>query len=352
MHIDLNGQLDSPRSEAGCRRGQRRCGRNNLIGRMSVIAMALTVLMPWLSCAGASAQPPQGPHITGIEHVTDRWDKVSVYSPSMNKVIVNDVYKAPKSDAPVFYLLPGIDGGDNLDPGGNWAPGTKSWFGMTDIQGFFADKNVNVVSPLGGQFSWYTNWVNDPSKQYQTYMTQELPPLMNKQYNTNGENAVGGLSSTGGTAVDYAIQAPGQYRAVGSYSGMPSVDPQQVSMTLMGGGASAEAMWGPLGGPLWVAHDPARNVEKLRGVAVYAAASASGGVGAVDRLPAGFGPNITGGLIERIVADSTQRFADAAAAAGVPVNYVVRPEGSHTWGLFESEMQESWNTTIGPALGA
>jgi S-formylglutathione hydrolase FrmB len=44
-------------------------------------------------------------------------------------------------------------------------------------------------------------------------------------------------------------------------------------------------------------------------------------------------------LIERIVADSTKVFADAAAAAGVPVNYVVRPEGSHTWGLFESEMQ-------------
>jgi S-formylglutathione hydrolase FrmB len=44
-------------------------------------------------------------------------------------------------------------------------------------------------------------------------------------------------------------------------------------------------------------------------------------------------------------------FADNAAAAGVPVTYIVRPEGSHTWGLFESEMQESWNTTIGPALG-
>jgi diacylglycerol O-acyltransferase / trehalose O-mycolyltransferase len=299
----------------------------------------------------AAAQPRQGAHITGIEHVNDRWDKVSVFSPSMNKVIVNDVYKAPKSGAPVFYLLPGIDGGDDI-AGGGLAPGTKSWFGMTDIQGFFANKNVNVVSPLGGQFSWYTNWVADPGKQYQTYMTQELPPLINEEYNANGRNAVGGLSSTGGTAIDYAVQAPGQYRAVGSYSGMPSVDPQQVSMTLMGGGASADAMWGPAGGPLWVAHDPARNVEKLRGVAVYAAASASGGVGEVDRLPAGFGPNITGGLIERIVADSTKRFADAAAAAGVPINYVVRPDGSHTWGLFESEMQESWNTTIGPALGA
>jgi len=26
-------------------------------------------------------------------------------------------------------------------------------------------------------------------------------------------------------------------------------------------------------------------------------------------------------------------------------------KSSHTWALFESEMQESWNTTIGPALG-
>ena len=98
----------------------------------------------------------------------------------------------------------------------------------SDIQGFFADKNVNVVSPLGGQFSWYTNWDNDGSKQYQTYMTKELPPLINAQYKANRKNAVGGLSSTGGTAVDYAIQAPGLYRAVGSYSGLltPADDPQ------------------------------------------------------------------------------------------------------------------------------
>lgn len=308
-----------------------------------------------LGAPGALADPSQGAHITDIQQVNDRWDKVSVYSPSMNKVIVNDVYKAPGGGAPTLYLLPGIDGGDNLDPGTSFAPGSKSWFGMTDIQGFFGNKFVNVVSPLGGQFSWYTNWVNDPSKQYQTYMTRELPPVINAAYSTNGRNAVGGLSSTGGTAIDYAVQAPGVYQAVASYSGFPaSSDPQaaqQISLTLMSGGASADNMWGPQGGPLWIAHDPSKNVNKLRGVAVYAAAS-GGGQGAVDKLPDGFGNNFAGGLIEGIVADNTKRFADAAAAAGVPVNYVVRPQGTHTWGLFESEMQESWNTTIGPALGA
>jgi diacylglycerol O-acyltransferase / trehalose O-mycolyltransferase len=182
-------------------------------------------------------------------------------------------------------------------------------------------------------------------------MTQELPPLINKQYNTNRRNAVGGLSSTGGTALDYAIQAPGMYRAVGSYSGLltPNSDAQNVSLTLGGGGANAADMWGPPGGPLWVQHDPSLNVGKLKGVAVWVGAS-GGGQGDVDKLPPGTN-NFTGGMIEGIVADSTRRFADAAKAAGVPVTYVARPEGSHSWGLFESEMQESWNTTIGPALG-
>ena len=322
-----------------------------LVRRLRVLAVALITAFPLLAIPVAAAAPPGGASITGIEHVNDRWDKVSVFSPSMNKVIVNDGLKAPKSGAPTFYLLPGIDGGDNLDPGGNFAPGTKSWFGFTDLQGFFGNKNVNVVSPLGGAFSWYTNWVDDASKQYQTYMTQELPPLINAQYKTNGRNAVAGLSSTGGTAVDYAIQAPGLYRAVGSYSGFltPSTGAQNVSLTLSGGGASADAMWGPQGGPLWVAHDPTVNVARLKGTAVFVTASA-GGQGDVDKLPPGTN-NFTGGFIEGIVNDSTKQFADAAAAAGVPITYVVRPQGSHSWGLFESEMQESWNTTIGPALG-
>lgn len=311
-----------------------------------------------LSLVSVAAVPPAHAdvaRITDVQHVSDRWDKVSVFSPAMNKVVVNDVYKAPGGSAPVFYLLPGIDGGDNLDPGANFGPGAKSWFGMADIPGFFGNKNVTVVSPLGGQFSWYTDWINDPSKQYQTYMTRELPPVINAAYNGTGRSAVGGLSSTGGTAIDYAVQAPGVYSAVASYSGFPAVsDPQaaqQVALTLMSGGASADNMWGPQGGPLWVAHDPSKNAAKLRGVGVYAAA-AGGKVGDVDRLPPGFGSNFAGGMIEGIVAESTKKFADAATAAGVPVTYVQRPEGSHTWGLFESEMQESWFTTVGPALGA
>jgi diacylglycerol O-acyltransferase / trehalose O-mycolyltransferase len=110
-------------------------------------------------------------------------------------------------------------------------------------------------------------------------------------------------------------------------------------------------MWAPEGSPAWIAHDPSKNATKLRGVGVYAAASL-GAVGAVDTLPADFPTPIGGQLVEGITLDCTQQFADAAKAAGVPIMFVVRQEGARTWGLFESEMQESWNTVMGPALRA
>lgn len=301
----------------------------------------------------AHAQPaapvPAGASITGIEQVTDRWQKISVYSPSMDKVIVNDVFRAPDGNsAPIFYLLNGADGGiDN-----------KGWFGLTNIPEFFGDKNVNVVSPIGGRSSFYTDWMaDDPAlgrNKWQTYLTRELPPLMDKELNSNGLNAIGGLSMSGGAAIDLAIQAPGLYKAVGSYSGCPATSQgkqyTQTVLTVLGGGGNAANMWGPQGSPEWTAHDPTLNVAKLKGTAVYVAASA-GGVGSVDNLPPGF-PTPTGGLlVEGITLDCSRQFVDAANAAGVPVTFIVRPEGAHTWGLFDSEMRESWNLVIGPALG-
>jgi len=121
-------------------------------------------------------------------------------------------------------------------------------------------------------------------------------------------------------------------------------------LTVLGGGGNAANMWGPDGSPEWNAHDPSKNVAKLQGVALYVAA-APGVVGAVDDLPANFPTPIGGLLVEGITLDCSRDFVDAAKAAGVPVTFIERPEGAHTWGLFDSEMRESWDLVIGPALG-
>jgi len=321
----------------------------------SVLAVFLAVLsflsfLTFWALPVAAAEPVPGARITGVEQVTDRWSKISVYSPSMDKVIVNDVFRAPgNASAPVFYLLNGIDGG--LD--------NKGWFGLTDIPGFFGNKNVNVVSPIGGQYSYYTDWIADDPvlgrNKWQTYLTQELPPLIDQELKANGRNAIGGLSMSGSSALDLAIQAPGLYRGAGSYSGCPSTSAgnqsMQIMLSLLPSGANAANMWGPAGSPEWIAHDPAMNAAKLHGVGVYAAAS-TGAVGPVDNLPPDFPTPVGGQLVEGITLECTRQFADAAKAAGVPITFVVRPEGAHTWGLFDSEMRESWDTVIGPALGA
>lgn len=318
------------------------------------IAVAALVFSGAVSFApSATAQPPvaapDGAHITGIEQVTDRWQKISVYSPSMDKIIVNDVFRAPdNASAPIFYLLNGADGGED----------NKGWFGLTDIPGFFGDKLVNVVSPIGGRSSFYTDWIaDDPAlgrNKWQTYLTQELPPLMDEELRSNGLNAIAGLSMSGGAAIDLAIQAPGLYQAVGSYSGCPATSQgkqyTQTVLTVLGGGGNAANMWGPEGSPQWLAHDPTLNAAKLNGTPVYVAASA-GGVGAVDNLPPDFPHPVGGLLVESITLDCSRQFVEAAKAAGVPVTFIERPEGAHTWGLFESEMRESWDLVIGPALG-
>jgi diacylglycerol O-acyltransferase / trehalose O-mycolyltransferase len=308
-------------------------------GAVVAVAALLLSALALISNPHATAQPAaaSGARITGVERVTDRWQKISVYSPLMDTVIVNDVFRAPgNASAPIFYLLNGADGGvDN-----------KGWFGLTDIPGFFGDKDVNVVSAIGGRSSYYTDWIADDQalgrNKWQTYLTQELPPLMDQELNSNGLNAIGGLSMSGGAAIDLAIQVPGLYKAAGSYSGCPATSQgkqyTQTVLTVLGGSGNAANMWGPEGSPEWLAHDSSLNAAKLQGVAVYVAASADG-VGPVDNLPPDLPSPVGGLLVEGITLDWSRQFVDAAKAAGVPVTFIERPEGAHTWGLFDSEMR-------------
>jgi diacylglycerol O-acyltransferase / trehalose O-mycolyltransferase len=83
----------------------------------------------------------------------------------------------------------------------------------TDIPGFFGDKDITVVSPIGGRSSFYTDWIADEPalgrNKWQTYLTRTLPPLMNQELNSNRLNAIGGLSMSGGSVIDLAIPALG-----------------------------------------------------------------------------------------------------------------------------------------------
>nr|WP_280458435.1 alpha/beta hydrolase family protein [Nocardia carnea] len=293
----------------------------------AVLVAAVSLFVP----SPAAAAP--GPRVDAERPLGGRAVALDVFSPAMNRVITNRVIPAAGGGpAPTIYLLTGIGGGtDGI-----------SWWDDTDVRQFFADKNVNVVMPIGGAYTLYTDWrTDDPvlgRARWQTYLTTELPAVVDARFTTTGRNAIAGVSMSGGSAVDLAIQAPGRYQAVASYSGCPwSADAAGVAMVgaqVLRGGGNPGNMWGPPGGPGWQAHDAFRHAARLAGTAVYLSA-ASGIPGAIDR-GWGFPP------VEAVASACTSAFAGRLAQLGVGAVHIDRPAGAHTWGQFEYDLHDSW----------
>ncbi|QNG20266.1 esterase family protein [Rhodococcus triatomae] len=281
-----------------------------------------------------------------------RVTRIDVFSPSMNRWIANDVITpATGAPTPTFYLLTGIGGGED----------GISWFNNSHVRDFFAGENVTVVLPVGGAFSMYTDWIADDPvlgrNSWQTYLTRELPAAVEQRFPSTGLRAIGGVSMSGGPALDLAIQAPGFYRAAASYSGCPMTsgplgEAIVRSMVEVGGRGNAANMWGPFGAPLWTVHDPMANAARLHGVEVFVSA-ASGWPGPIDNHDPGFvvPQTIGGAAVEALAAACTGLFELRLRSLGVPATFRYYPEGSHSWGLFEAELRDSW-PLIARAIGA
>ncbi|MEU7628767.1 alpha/beta hydrolase family protein [Nocardia sp. NPDC049220] len=308
--------------------------------------MFVSVVTACAAVSGLSVRPaaaaPTGAHLVDEITLGGSASRMDVYSPSMDRIVSNRVIRAAGGPAPTLYLLTGIGGGmDGI-----------SWWDDTDVREFFADKDVNVVMPIGGAYSLYTDWLtDDPAvgrNRWQTYLTRELPAVLDIRLDTTRQKGIAGVSMSAASAVDLAIQAPDVYSAVAAYSGCPwASDPVGVAMTsaqVIRGGANPANMWGDPGEAIWQAHDAFANAAALAGKTIYLSA-ASGTPGAIDRGGLPFPP------IEAIASTCTAAFADRLTELGLPAIHVNRPEGSHTWGQFETDLHDSW-PHLAHALGA
>ncbi len=114
--------------------------------------------------------------------------------------------------------------------------------------------------PTPGAFSYYTDWQKDDEKlgrqKWQTFMLEELPPVIDAEFGTNKVQSIAAISMTGTSVLNYAIAKPGFYRSVGSFSGCAETATpagQSFIQTVVGlrGGVDVTNMWGPLDGPGW-----------------------------------------------------------------------------------------------------
>lgn len=285
--------------------------------------------------------------------------KLEVYSPSMQRNIPLKVLAPADTSvpSPVFYLLNGAGGGED----------SANWTDQSDVDSFFQDKQTYVVIPQEGAFSYYTDWQRpDPAlaknlgnngiNMWQTFLTRELPPVMNSYLdNTNGKSGIAGISMSGSSVLDLAIQAPDLYSAVGAYSGCAMTsDPvgsSFVNLVTAAGGANSANMWGPVGGPGWVEHDPYVNAAKIPRVPIFIS-SGSGLPGVHDQLNdpriagnvgALAGQTITGGAIEAATSACTHMLQLRTDSLGMDnIHYDFPIGGTHSWGYWEDDLHQSW----------
>lgn len=276
---------------------------------------------------------------------------LTVYSAAMGRNIDVEVL-LPKDRTkrhPVLYLLNGGGGGED----------SATWTARTDVESFFSDKDVYVVTPIGGAFSYYTDWIEDDPvigrQKWATFLTHELPPLIDDGLGTTGRNAIAGISMAGTSVLNLAIANPGLYEVVGSYSGCAmtsgGLGQQYIRMVVEGrGGADTTNMWGPYDGQGWKDNDPFINAEKLRGTAIYIS-TGTGMPGEHDKLN-GFEINgnpikllnqtVVGGVIEAATYQCTKAMLDKLEELGIPVTEVVRDGGTHSWGYWQDDLHDSW----------
>lgn len=142
------------------------------------------------------------------------------------------------------------------------APDVSNWITVGNAVNTLAGKGISLVAPAGGAYSMYTNWEQDGSKQWDTFLSSELPDWLaaNKGLAPGGHAAVG-ASQGGYASMALAAFHPDRFRYAGSMSGFPYPSQTTLNGAITAGmehfgGVNAQAMWGPAQLGRWKWHDP------------------------------------------------------------------------------------------------
>jgi diacylglycerol O-acyltransferase / trehalose O-mycolyltransferase len=321
-------------------------------GRVTVVVALLSACSPALSWSAVAAPYPfsgaeassDGSHLDHAVKISRRHWTLYVYSAAMNRVIGLRVLRpAGDAPAPTLYLLDGAEDGIGRGTDSTWETRTK-------VDRFFADKHVNIVTIIDGKYSYYTNWLADDPvlgrNEWTTFLTRELPPILNSALHTTGRNAIAGVSMSATSVLALAEDAPKLYSSVGSFSGCDetSTDPGRrfVEAVVLSGGGNPVNMWGPDGSPEWAANDPSTpaNLIKLRGINLEIAAG-NGAPGPYDHSP--IQTLAPGAALERTVQRCTIDLQQTMHVVGVPATFRLTPFGTHSWPYWQADLYTAWS---------
>jgi S-formylglutathione hydrolase FrmB len=265
---------------------------------------------------GLWSAPPPVAHADGIE-------MLMVPSAAMGR----DIPVAFQGGGPhAVVLLDAFNGGDAV----------SNWVGAGAFT-TLAGKGISVAAPAGGAFSLYTNWEADGSKQWETFLADELPNWLaaNKGLAPGGHAIVG--ASQGGTgAVTIATFHPDRYRYAGSMSGFltPSATALNGAITAgMGqfGGVNTQAMWGAAQLGRWKWHDPDAHAPTLVNNNTRLWIYSPSTLGCSD-------PAAMIGYCDQAQGSNRTFYTHYRAAGGHNAHFDMSPGGQHDWGTWGAQL--------------
>ncbi len=259
------------------------CGKVAVTGarrlRRAFAGLALAISMPLGLIVGATGPAAAAYDPAGFDFWVD-----SGMGPMKNRIF----RAADGNTRRVVYALDGLRARNDL----------SGWEIDTDVERALTQAGINVVMPIGGQSSFYSDW-NAPSSfltlppvgapvsgsggtqalsggpgksyryEWETYLTRDLRNALRDRlgFSPTG-NGIFGLSMGGGAALTLAAYHPDQFRYAASYSGYlnPSGPgmPEALRAALMdAGGFNIDAMWGPPWDSRWQRNDPTNSAQLL-----------------------------------------------------------------------------------------
>lgn len=332
----MRGALSRPDSTSDTSSRRPRRGAAGLLARLTMaLAIALVVpLAATVTGSGGVASAAFTP--TGF----DFW-----VNSSMGPIKSRIFRAADGNTNRVVYALDGMRARNDL----------SGWEIETDAANALTRWNINVVMPVGGMSSFYSDW-HAPSNfnrqpttyRWETFLTQNLRWALRDRLGFNpNRNGVFGLSSGGSAALTLAAYHPDQFVYAGSYSGYLNIsapgmrEAMRIAM-LDSGGFNIDCMWGPPWDRDWLRNDPFVFAPILRNNNTRLWISAGSALpGPNDRVGSLLDAyNVVNAMgLEELALLNTRSFQIRMATLGANnVVYSFPAVGVHSWSYWQDEL--------------
>ncbi|NLE80601.1 MAG: esterase family protein [Rhodococcus sp.] len=264
-----------------------------------------------------------------------------LWVPSSMGNIKVQVQWASRGGNAALYLLDGLRARNDAN----------AWSFETNAMGQYANDNVTLVMPVGGESSFYTDWYapsnfngQEITYKWETFLTEELPNYLAGFGVSPNNNAVLGLSMGGSAALTLAAYHRDQFKFAGSLSGYLNISApgmrEAIRVAMLDAGRfNVDSMWGPPWNPAWLRNDPFVFAPRLQGLSMFISA-ASGIPGEHDNPSSVIDYYNTGNgmALEALALANTRAFQVRLATLGIHANFDFPARGTHSWKYWEAEL--------------